>query len=158
MIDEQKMNRQETYDFNTTKKIMTQIFTAYGYQPRFVKSEPYSVYDADMNVGKKSYVVEIKDRQQNMDLYDTLPLTVQKYCNLTEVAEAKDATPIVVYLLNNEEYYIFNLDKLCLCKCDIKNWYIYDVQFEKDVPVKKKKPTIFMPVRLCDYNGLIPQN
>lgn len=154
MIDKQKMEQQESKDFHTTEKIMQKIFAAYNKSAKLKQNPIYSAIDAQMIVNnKKYYAVEIKQRQQDMKVYNTLPLKVSKYCNILE-NKGEDETPLIIYLVNNEEYYIFNLKKIDLNKCTICNWFINKVEFSQNQQ-KDKQPTIFIPVSQCVYNGQI---
>lgn len=154
MIDKPKMVDQERKDFITTQRIMQKIFAAYNKSAKLKQNPIYSAIDAQMVVNnKKHYAVEIKERQQDMEIYNTLPLKVSKYCNILE-SKGEDETPLIIYLVNNEEYYIFNLEKIDLNKCTICNWFINKVEFTNNQQ-KDKQPTIFMPVSQCVYNGYI---
>ena len=55
-----------------------------------------------------------------------------------------------------EQYFIFNLDKLDLNKCTIKNWLINKIEFCEGQQ-KEKQPTIFIPLEQAIYNGIIPK-
>lgn len=154
MIDKNKMQQQETKDFITTQKIMEKIFAAYNKTAKLKQNPIYSAIDAQMIVNnKKRYAVEIKERQQDMELYDTLPLKVSKYCNILE-SKGEDETPLIIYLVNDEQYFIFNLEKIDLNKCTICNWLINKVEFSQNQQ-KDKQPTIFLPINQCVYNGQI---
>lgn len=157
MINKKQMDEQEQKDFDTTEKIMKQIFTSYHATAQLNKNESYAPVDAYMNVKKgeinKWYSIEIKERKQDMDIYDTLPLKVSKYINIMEAS--KGITPLVIYLLNNEEYYIFDLNNIDLNKVEIKLWNIAKVQYcEKQE--YEQKPTFFIPITMAKYNGIIP--
>lgn len=148
------MAEQENKDFITTQKIMKQIFSCYNKTAKLTQSPIYSAIDAKMVVNnQKHYAVEIKERQQDMEVYDTLPLKVSKYCNILE-SKGEDETPLIIYLVNNEEYYIFNLEEIDLNKCTICNWLINKVEFTQNQQ-KDKQPTIFIPISQCVYNGQI---
>lgn len=155
MIDKNRMVLQEKKDFETTEKIMKKIFKAYNKTVEIKQNPIYSAIDASMLVSKKfKYNVEIKERVQDTDIYDTLPLKVTKYCNIMENTD-EDVTPLIIYLLNDSEYYIFDLSKLDLNKCQICNWYINKVEFTASQQ-KEKQPTIFIPLEQAIYNGIIP--
>ena len=157
MINKKQMDEQEQKDFDTTEKIMKQIFTSYNATAELNKTRSFAPVDAYMNVkkGKKEkwYSVEIKERKQNMDIYDTLPLKISKYINVMEAS--KGITPLVIYLLNDEEYYIFNLNEIDLNKVKIKLWNIAKVQYCEKQEFEEK-PTFFIPITMAKYNGLIP--
>ena len=151
------MDEQEQKDFDTTERIMKQIFTSYNATAELNKNESFAPVDAYMNVkkGKKEkwYSVEIKERKQDMDIYDTLPLKVSKYINVMEAS--KGITPLVIYLLNDEEYYIFNLNDIDLNKVKLKLWNIAKVQYCEKQEFEEK-PTFFIPISMAKYNGIIP--
>lgn len=153
MMDKNRMEEQELKDFRTTERIMKNIFKTYNKVAELKKNPNYSPIDASMIVdGKHKYAVEIKERFQNLEDYATLPLKVSKYCSIKENTPS-DAKPLIIYLLNEEEYFIFNLDKLDLNKCSIKNWYINKVEFSANQQ-KEKQPVIFIPIEQAIYNGI----
>lgn len=154
-----KMQEQELKDYNITLRIMTKIFNSYDATVKMKPMPTFNAIDARMTVQKgiktKSYAIEIKERNTNGEL-DTLPLKCKKYCNI--MSETKeDETPIAIYLVNGEEYYIFNLKKLDLNKVIIKNWNIPKVQYS-DKHQYEEQPTFFIPLNQSIYNGIIPHN
>lgn len=156
IIDDEKTDKQELKDYEITVKILTRLFNKYN--PQFYMMAKGNVFDAKMYfIDKRNevyrYHIEIKSRKQNMDIYDTLPLTVQKYCNLKESCKLGEKA-IYVSLLNDDEYYIFDLNKIDMNKVIIKNWYINDIEYS-DNPTKKKIPTMFIPITEAVNNGLI---
>ena len=88
-----------------------------------------------------------------MEEYDTLPLTVQKYCNIIESCKLGEK-PIYLSIVNDKEYYIFDISRIDMNKVIIKNWYINDIEYS-DNPTKKKIPTMFIPITESVNNGLI---
>ncbi len=156
MIDKTKMEQQEEKDFKTTEKIMKQIFKSYNKVAVLKQNPSFSPIDASMVVDKKhKYAVEIKERFQNLEEFATLPLKVAKYCSIKENTP-EDAKSLIIYLLNEEQYFIFDLNKIDLNKCAIKNWLINKVEF-CDGRQKEKQPTIFIPIEQAIYNGIIPK-
>jgi hypothetical protein len=154
MIDVEKMNLQEQKDFDVTKKIMTKIFAAYGCTPQMTKMDEYSPYDAKMAAKKRKYHVEIKERNVPcIEDLETLPLKVKKYCNILENTP-ENVTPIIIYLVNDEKYYIFNLRHLDLNKVELRNWVIPKVNYTQKKEYDKV-PTFFIPIQMAQYNGLI---
>lgn len=155
-INDKKADEQELKDYQMTVKILSRLFKAY--QPNFSMMAKGCVFDAKMYFITNDnevyrYNIEIKSRKQNMEDYDTLPLTVAKYCNVKESCKLGEK-PIYISLVNGEEYYIFDLDKLDMNKVRIKNWLINDIEYS-DNPSKKKIPTMFIPITQCVNNGLI---
>ena len=153
----EKMELQEMKDYKTTEKIMHQIFNAYGAKAHLKKEPIYSSVDASMRVEKgdniRDYKIEIKERITNYSDINEVPLKVQKYCNIID-ATSKGQTPLIIYLLNNSEYYIFDLNKIDFNKVKIQNWMINKVEYS-DNSCKEKIPTFFIPLSQCIYNGLI---
>ena len=156
-MDIKKMELQEMKDYKTTEKIMHQIFKAYGAKTHLRKEPTYSPVDASMRVEKgdniRDYKIEIKERITNYSDINEVPLKVQKYCNIID-ATPKNQTPLIIYLLNNSDYYIFDLNKIDFNKVKIQNWIINKVEFS-DNSCKEKIPTFFLPLSQCIYNGLI---
>ncbi|MBQ3944239.1 MAG: hypothetical protein II670_01335, partial [Alphaproteobacteria bacterium] len=66
----------------------------------------------------------------------------------------ENETPLVIYLVNDEEYFIFNLNKLDLNNITIKNWNIPKVQFTSKQEYEQQ-PTFFIPLNQSIYNGII---
>lgn len=156
IIDNEKTDKQELKDYQNTVKILSRLFKKYN--PQFSRMAKGCVFDAKMYFITNDnevyrYNIEIKSRKQNMEEYDTLPLTVQKYCNIIESCTLGEK-PIYISIVNDEEYYIFDLSKLNMNNVTIKNWYINDIEYS-DNPTKKKIPTLFIPITQCVNNGLI---
>lgn len=155
-INEKKADEQELKDYQMTVAILSRIFKKYN--PRFSKMAKGCVFDAKMYFINNRrevyrYNIEIKSRKQNMEDYDTLPLTVAKYCNVKESCKLGEK-PIYLSIVNEEEYYIFDLSRIDMNKVAIRNWYINDIEYSNN-PTKKKIPTLFIPVNQCVNNGLI---
>ena len=156
MTKYEQINAQEKKDFHITNKIMTQIFQIYGAKAKLDQMPPFSNYDANMNVTKgnnikKQYTVEIKERNVPcLEDLESLPLKVKKYCNIK--SHSGNKTPLVIYLVNGEEYYIFDLNKLDLNKVEIRNWNIPKVQYS-DKHIYEEQPTFFLPLNQSIYNG-----
>lgn len=151
------IEEQEKKDFKITQKIMNKIFNTYGATVEMTQTKQYSAYDAKMTVTKNrkhKYTVEIKERNvDSIEEMETLPLKVKKYCSIMEKTK-EDETPLAIYLVNNQEYFIFNLKDLDLNKLILKNWFIAKKQFT-DKRQFEEQPTFFIPVSFCKYNGKI---
>ena len=151
------IEEQEKKDFKITQKIMNKIFNTYGATVEMTQTKQYSAYDAKMTVTKNrkhKYTVEIKERNvDSIEEMETLPLKVKKYCSIMEKTK-EDETPLAIYLVNNQEYFIFNLKDLDLNKLNLKNWFIAKKQFT-DKRQFEEQPTFFIPVSFCKYNGKI---
>lgn len=155
MTNFKQIEDQEQKDFIITNNIMTHIFQTYGATATLKQMQPFSHFDATMTVEKgetkKLYTVEIKERNvQSLEDLESLPLKVKKYCNIKSHSENK--TPLVIYLVNGEEYYIFDLNKLDLNKVQIANWNIPKVQYS-DKHQYEEQPTFFLPLNQSIYNG-----
>lgn len=156
IIDNEKTDIQELKDYQMTVKILSRLFKKYN--PQFSRMAKGCVFDAKMYFITNDnevyrYNIEIKSRKQNMEEYDTLPLTVQKYCNIIESCKLGEK-PIYISIVNDEEYYIFDISRIDMNKVIIKNWYINDIEYSNN-PTKKKIPTMFIPVTEAVNNGLI---
>lgn len=153
MADREKIEVQEQKDFLITNNIMTRIFQAYDAKIDMKQTKPFSAYDADMTVekknNKKEYIVEIKERNYDGEL-ETLPLKVKKYCSIMEKVD--NQTPLVIYLCNDGQYFIYDLTKLDLNKVEIKNWNIPKVQYSTNHQYEEQ-PTFFLPLNQSIYNG-----
>ena len=159
-IDKKEMELQEEYDFQTTSLIMKDLYTKYNATYSIEKMPTYSSVDATMSVykgrTKNIYTVEIKSRYVNNEEYKkTMPITVEKFLRIKE--SSVNATPLVVYLLNDEQYYIFNLNKIDLNKVVMKLWKIQKIQYS-ETSKKEEIPTIFLPVDMAVCTGDIPKN
>lgn len=152
-----EIEKQEQKDYAITRDILSILFGAKR-QYTFHKQPNGSVYDMKMTLclPKKTirYHIEIKERTQDIYKYKTLPLSVQKYCNIKDTLTNYNETAKAIYisLLNGYQYYIFDLEKLDLNNCEIRNWSINDVEFS-DNPAKKLVPTIFIPLEQCVCHG-----
>lgn len=152
-----EIEKQELKDYEITVSILCRLFGA-NRQYTFHKQPNGSIYDMKMTLclPKKTirYHIEIKERTQDMERYKTLPLTVQKYCNLKDTLANYNETSKAIYisLLNGYQYYIFDLEKLDLNNCEIRNWAINEVEF-CDNPKIVKVPTIFIPLEQCVCSG-----
>lgn len=160
MIDVERMQKQEFKDYLTTKRIFEQIFSAYDAEVCMVKEADYSHIDARLTVTKngksKQYTVEIKTRNVDSPEYlETMPLKVSKYCDIMDVTYSHE-TPLVIYLINDEDYYIFNLKKLDWNNIKCFNWCINKVEYTTNKKTAKT-PVFMLPISEAIYNGLIPK-
>lgn len=156
MYDYERRDEQEKKDFQTTEKIMKGIFKQYNYNCECTQCPTYSHVDATMNISngnrKKKYTVEIKSR--NTDKYtSTMPLLTEKYVYIRQ-STPKDVTPLVVYLLNDEFYHIFNLNNLDLNRVEFGIWTIKEKEFS-DEENFVKKTVFFIPIELANKSGKI---
>lgn len=152
------VKEQEQKDFNITERIMDKIFNTYGAQVEITPTSRYHAYDANMTVIKpnkrRKYTIEIKERNvDSIEDLETLPLKVKKYCNIMEKTK-EDETPLIIYLVNNSNYYIFNLKALDLNNLNLRNWTIAKMQYSEKRQYEEQ-PTFFIPISSCIYNGII---
>lgn len=159
MTHKQQVQIQEQLDFNITNKIMDNIFQEYGATATLTQMPLYHAYDATMDVTKgdifKQYTVEIKERNvSSIDDLETLPLKVKKYCNI--MSKSGNKTPLVIYLVNGTEFYIYDLKKIDLNKVELRNWNIAITQYTQ---YKKydEQPTFFFKIDEAVWKGEIPK-
>ena len=147
-----KIEKQEEQDFRIANAILKQLFTPF--QPLTEKMPSKSVYDmrlsAFTNQSMHVYAIELKSRTQDLSKYTTLPITVRKLCNMQKARREGDKL-IYMVLLNNEEYYIFDLDTIQVPLSLIAYWNIKKVQF--DDSIKEPTQTIFLPIDKAITHG-----
>ena len=160
-IKNKKVISQEDKDYIRAKAVFNQILK--GYNPKF--SQTAQLDPSDMRVtyinrqGENRYLnVEIKERNQDMAKYDTLPLKASKYCDLIDDTMTIEK-PLYIVLLNDTEYYIFDLTVINWNEVKLKNWKINAVEYDprNDQRDKVKQPTFFIPVNQACCHGLIPK-
>ena len=114
-----------------------------------------SAYDMRMsaftNQSTHIYAIELKSRTQDLSKYTTLPITVRKLCNLMKARRGGDKL-IYMVLLNNEEYYIFDLDTIQVPLTSIDFWNIKKVQFD-NASLQEETPTIFLTLDKAITHG-----
>ena len=156
MYDYERRDEQENLDFQTTEKIMKGIFKQYNYNCECTQCPTYSHVDATMQVSnnkrEKKYTVEIKSRYTEK-YTSTMPLLTEKYVYIMQ-STAQGVTPLIVYLLNNDIYYIFNLETLDLNCVDIGIWTIKEKEFSTEDKFVKKT-VFFIPIELASKSGKI---
>lgn len=156
-INNPKIIEKEKRDYETAKKIFTKIFSKY--QLQFERMESASVSDMRFKVHHPSgeitfFNCEIKTRNCNIEDCEGLPLTVNKYCNLKDDTKQWERL-IYISLVNDDEYFIYDLDKVNWNKVICRHWYINDIEYTKENQIKKKIPTFFFPISESCYNGFI---
>lgn len=154
-IDFNRREKKEWEDYIITSQIFSEIFP----KVKTEKTEGWSVQDMDYsaycyNVIEEVGKVEIKSRNQDTNKYTDLPLKVNKYCNMIDLCTG-DTRCIYVVLLNESEFLIFDLKKLDLGSCTLRNWEINTTQYvlDSEKAVKQKYPTLFIPKSMAVYNG-----
>lgn len=155
--DAARINKQEQRDFDTTKKILQKLY--HNHNTTFKKMPEFSPSDMRYSVECKSgntylYNVEIKSRNQDMNRYNTLPLKVSKYQRL--VADTKDGERLLyIVLLNDVEYFIFDLDSVDFTTIEKRKWKIQLQEYNEGGSDYIEVPTYFIPAELAVNNGLI---
>ena len=148
-----KIEKQEEQDFRIANAILKQLFTPF--QPITEKMPSKSAYDMRMsaftNQSTHIYAIELKSRTQDLSKYKTLPITVRKLCNLMKARREADKL-IYMVLLNNEEYYIFDLDTIQVPLTSIDFWNVKKIQFDDD-STKEETQTIFLPLDKAIIHG-----
>lgn len=152
MLQQERIEKQEEQDFRIANAILHTIFQPF--QPLTEKMPSKSNYDMRMsaftNQSTHIYAIELKSRKQDLTKYKTLPITVRKLCNMQKARREGDKL-IYMVLLNNEEYYIFDLDNIQVPITSISFWNIKKVQF--DDSIKEPTPTIFLPINRAITHG-----
>lgn len=146
MLQQERIEKQEEQDFRIANAILKQLFTPF--QPITEKMQSKSAYDmrlsAFTNQSMHVYAIELKSRKQDLTKYKTLPITVRKLCNMQKARMECDKL-IYMVLLNNEDYYIFDLDNIQVPLSSIAFWNIKKVEMDDD-SIKEPTPTIFLPI------------
>lgn len=159
-MDVEQMNEDEERDYAYACAVFDSIYANNG-EKEYFKSEPYTVYDMKYKIVMKNgnvhqYIGELKSKNQNWDRFNELPIKVDKYCNLKDAKKPWEKLFYLVFT-NNEEYYLFDLEKLDLNKCRIVNWPINKIQRTNGKKKIVPTPTIFIPVEQARLKGKIPE-
>ena len=153
MLQQERIEKQEEQDFRIANAILHTIFQPF--QPLTEKMPSKSAYDmrlsAFTNQSTHIYAIELKSRKQDLTKYTTLPITVRKLCNLMKARKKGDKL-IYMVLLNNEEYYIFDLDTIQVPLTSIDFWNIKKVQFD-NASLQEETPTIFITIDKAIIHG-----
>ena len=153
MLQQERIEKQEEQDYHIANAILKSIFQIF--QPITEKMPSKSNYDmrlsAFTNQSTHIYAIELKSRTQDLSKYKTLPITVRKLCNLMK-ARREGEKLIYMVLLNNDEYYIFDLDNIQLPLTSIAFWNIKKVEMD-DNSLQEETPTIFIPINRAIIHG-----
>lgn len=153
MLQQERIEKQEEQDFRIANAILKSIFQPF--QPITEKMQSKSAYDmrlsAFTNQSTHIYAIELKSRTQDLSKYTTLPITVRKLCNMQKARREGDKL-IYMVLLNNEEYFIFDLDTIQVPITSIAFWNIKKVEMDDD-SIKEPTPTIFLPLDKAITHG-----
>ena len=153
MLQQERIEKQEEQDFRIANAILHNIFQPF--QPITEKMQSKSNYDmrlsAFTNQSTHVYAIELKSRKQDITKYTTLPITVRKLCNMQKARREGDKL-IYMVLLNNEEYFIFDLDTIQVPLTSIAFWNVKKVEMDDD-SIKEPTPTIFLPLDKAIIHG-----
>ena len=153
MLQQERIEKQEEQDFRIANAILHTIFKPF--KPLTEKMPSKSNYDmrlsAFTNQSTYIYAIELKSRKQDITKYPTLPITVRKLCNMQKARREGDKL-IYMVLLNNEEYYIFDLDNIQVPLTSIDFWNIKKVQFD-NASLQEETPTIFLTLDKAITHG-----
>lgn len=153
MLQQDRIEKQEEQDFRIANAILHNIFQPF--QPLTEKMPSKSNYDMRMsaftNQSMHVYAIELKSRKQDITKYTTLPITVRKLCNMQKARREGDKL-IYMVLLNNEEYFIFDLDTIQVPLTSIAFWNVKKVEMDDD-SIKEPTPTIFLPLDKAIIRG-----
>ena len=153
MLQQERIEKQEEQDFRIANAILHNIFQPF--QPITEKMQSKSNYDmrlsAFTNQSTHVYAIELKSRKQDLTKFKTLPITVRKLCNMQKARREGDKL-IYMVLLNNEEYFIFDLDTIQVPLTSIAFWNVKKVEMDDD-SIKEPTPTIFLPIDKAIIHG-----
>ncbi len=159
-IKQERINKQEDIDYINTQRIFQTILN--GYDATFTQTGLFDASDMRFNYtttkgDTRKFNVEIKTRNQDMDKYDTLQLKCSKYCDLVDDT-LPDEKLLYVVLVNDTDYFIYDLDNIDWKAVQCRNWVINDYEYSPDGHRKKiKVPTFFFPTSLACTHGIIPK-
>lgn len=158
-IDYARREAKEEEDYQITSYIFKNyIFSGSSQSCETEKFDQWSVPDCAYTARTTNRydvgIVEIKTRNQDMDLYNTLPIKVEKYCNM-DAACADDVRCIYFVLVNDEEYYLFDLRDLDMNKCTLKMLYINKTEYvvDKSKQEKEKTAMLLIPITQAKIHG-----
>ena len=156
---QQRIMPQEDTDYNKTQRIFTSILD--GYDCTFTQTGLFDPSDMRFNYtttngATRKFNVEIKTKNQDMTKFDDLPLKVSKYCDFKDDTQP-DEKMLFVVLVNDDQYFIYDLDNLNWNTVTCRNWWINDYEYNPDGEKKKvKTPTFFVPIDQACTHGIIP--
>lgn len=153
MLQQERIEKQEEQDFRIANAILHNIFQPF--QPITEKMQSKSNYDMRLSAftdqSTHIYAIELKSRKQDITKYTTLPITVRKLCNMQKARREGDKL-IYMVMLNNEEYFIFDLDTIQVPLTSIAFWNVKKVEMDDD-SIKEPTPTIFLPLDKAIIRG-----
>lgn len=153
--DAERIRMQEQMDFNTTVTIFQDIFSEY--ETTFTQMPEFSPSDMRMEVKGHQphlYNVEIKTRNQDMNKYHTFLLKEAKYNRL--IQDTKDGEKLLyIVLVNDSEYYIFDLDSIDISTIPKKEITIQAQEYNVGGSTYVTVPAYVFPIALAVNNGKI---
>lgn len=148
-----KINTQESKDFTKAKAIIERLFSAFT--TTIIQTIDGTSVDLRFTAHTKNfdyeYAVELKERNQDMTLYDKLPLTCRKLA-LMQGERRSNEKLLYLVMVNDSEYYIYDMDRTRL-PIPIM-WNIKKTQF-KEKSEYVKMPTFFLDTSEAVNKGLI---
>ena len=174
-IDSTRTETTEKYDYDTAVTVFQNIISPIKYKTTFTQMPmgwPTDMRFKIENLGKK-YVVEIKQRNQDMTKYPQLQLKQWKLRRMYNDTK-DDETLLYIVLVNDSEFFIYNmneldfsevewqpydLDKIDFSSIVLTDWEIKNVQYSVDEKGSETKPTptYFLPISMACAHGKIPK-
>lgn len=154
-----KMRKQENKDYINTVAIFDQLFGKWETTPaQMPEGYPTDMrYKVEKDGDEHFYNVEIKTRNTDLERYPQLPLTVSKYENVMNDTMGFEK-PIYVSLVNDTEYYIFDLSAIDINTVEKRLWHIKRKEYHKDgYEIWDDVPTYFFPISIACAHGIIPK-
>jgi hypothetical protein len=155
--DFERADKQERVDFKLAVMAFELVYSACtGYTIEYTQMELHCKADMRYTVSGETrvrkYCGEIKRRNKDIFIDDSLPLLVYKYTGLKR--ERKKGEKLFYISICNNSWWLFDLDDLDFNDVNISDWYIRDVQYTTKEPRYSYKPTIFIPVRQAKLHGI----
>lgn len=153
MRDTIKIQEQELKNYNRAKEIFNDILK--GKTPQYKQMPDLSVSDMRMQVGTNYYNIELKSRSTSIYTYNEMPLKCKKYCNLVKDTD-DDETLLYMALVEDGNYYIWNLSELQLCECRMDNMWAKKQEYNIGGTYNVQEPYLFIPLDKAVLRGFDP--
>ena len=170
-MDNSRMIPQEDEDYITAVKVFNHIIPE-KYGAIFSQMPIGSPSDMRFNLKtNRKFNVEIKQRFFDKSRYSTIPLKKGKLNGLKNDTKS-DEKLLYIALVNNSEYYIFDLDNIDFSTANevdydssvdytsltLADWTIKKVQYAvEDNTEYVTVPTYFIPLSMACASGIIPE-
>lgn len=158
--DTERIRMQEEKDYNITKDIMETLWcdwtTSFTPMPEFSPSDMRFTAKKDGKLDRH-FNVEIKSRNQDMSKYDSFPLTARKLKRLKKDTQP-DERLIYVVLLNDSEYFIYDLYMVDWDDVELRDWRIRKQEYTIDGSDYEVTPTYFIPSYQAIKHGSYANN